>query len=336
MNIYQVQIKHQHEKKVVTKYFVNRIEIGHTLQTPGRKAQIHSFLQEPGEVRNIEELHDSRLKGLLSNVSPQQAFDISVECRLRDQLGNTYETGPRGSGTITHSVQQAAYVKMINAPSILDINGTTPDPTSESLTLSMIDCQTLGKISKFAQRTNLGSDLMDGDVDHCNDPDEEIYHEPTNEPVTGYDSRASHLPIPPGGSGGSFRGYASPNASQTSDHHQQKQHGHKPRKVDPNDTPVAQLRKALQSLHVNQRVMSAKVVFTCLDFNRQRFEPTVSFDGVTYNYADELGPMEYITVSKAYKYQDEEEQGQAARAKLLDGIKAEHQERGSPGSLAQF
>ena len=31
LNIYQVQIKHQHKKEVVTKYFINRIEVGHTL-----------------------------------------------------------------------------------------------------------------------------------------------------------------------------------------------------------------------------------------------------------------------------------------------------------------
>ena len=67
--------------------------------------------------------------------------------------------------------------------------------------------------------------------------------------------------------------------------------------------------------------MSTKIVFTQLDFNKQRYEPTVSIDGITYDYDDSLGPMEYITVSKAYKYQDEDGQSERAKKLLVEGIK---------------
>ena len=53
-----------------------------------------------------------------------------------------------------------AYLKFINVPSILDIGGTTPDPTDESLTMSMIDYETLkeispSEISTLGQCTNI-------------------------------------------------------------------------------------------------------------------------------------------------------------------------------------
>ena len=42
---------------------------------------------------------------------------------------------------------------------MLDIGGTIPDPTDESLVLSMIDHGTLNAISNFTKKVNLGSDL---------------------------------------------------------------------------------------------------------------------------------------------------------------------------------
>ena len=45
------------------------------------------------------------------------------------------------------------------------------------------------------------------------------------------------------------------------------------------DSPVAQLRKAIEAMHMNQRVVSAKISFTELDPNKQRYEPTISIDG---------------------------------------------------------
>ena len=92
VKIFKVQIKHANRQEPVTKYFVNRIEIGHTLQTPQRITQVHNFLEQPGEIRNREELKDQKLKGLQSQISEQHAFEISVECRLRDKLGNTYDS----------------------------------------------------------------------------------------------------------------------------------------------------------------------------------------------------------------------------------------------------
>ena len=81
-------------------------------------------------------------------------------------------------------------MKLINVPGILDINGMTPNPTSESLTLTMIDYPTLSKISKFTQKTSVGSDLMEEGEMGDYDPDEEVYHEATSDVVTGFDSYA--------------------------------------------------------------------------------------------------------------------------------------------------
>ena len=44
---------------------------------------------------------------------------------------------------------------MTNVPSVLDIQGKSPDPTNESLTLSMIDYDTLKEISNFVQDPDL-------------------------------------------------------------------------------------------------------------------------------------------------------------------------------------
>ena len=55
--------------------------------------------------------------------------------------------------------------------------------------------------------------------------------------------------------------------------------------------------------------------------NKQRYEPTVSIDGVTYNPNDSLGPMESITITRAYKYQDDEDHKETANKMLVDGIK---------------
>ena len=61
--------------------------------------------------------------------------------------------------SIKHTVQNCSYAKLINVPSMLDIGGTIPDPTDESLVLSMIDYGTLNAISNFTKKVNLGSDL---------------------------------------------------------------------------------------------------------------------------------------------------------------------------------
>ena len=50
------------------------------------------------------------------------------------------------------------------------------------------------------------------------------------------------------------------------------------RRINSEDSAVSQLRKALQSLHMNQRVVSATITF---DDNAQT--PTVSIDGVPYS-----------------------------------------------------
>ena len=59
---------------------------------------------------------------------------------------------------------RCAYLKLINVPSILDIGGTTPDPTDESLTMSMIDYTTLEEISRFTKDEEaLSIELSEGE-----------------------------------------------------------------------------------------------------------------------------------------------------------------------------
>ena len=93
--------------------------------------------------------------------------------------------------------KNCAYLKFINIPNILDIGGTTPDPTDESLTMSMIDYATLCTLSEFA-------------------PGTDIYH-------TDNDFNQ----------GGSLE-----------------------------DSPVELLKKAFNAVHINKRVVQAKVTFT--------------------------------------------------------------------------
>ena len=56
-------------------------------------------------------------------------------------------------------VANCGYIKLINVPSMLDIGGTLPDPTSGALNLSMIDNGALGYISRFVKNNPLASDL---------------------------------------------------------------------------------------------------------------------------------------------------------------------------------
>ena len=77
-------------------------------------------------------------------------------------------------------------------------------------------------------------------------------------------------------------------------------------------------------MHMNQRVVSAKVEFTQFDVNVQKYEPTVSIDGELYKPNDNLGPMEQITITRAFKYQHDENHKETAKTKLEDGIKKKY------------
>ena len=48
---------------------------------------------------------------------------------------------------------------------MLDIGGTIPDPTDDSLVLSMIDYGTLNVISNFTKKSPLGSELTAKEAD---------------------------------------------------------------------------------------------------------------------------------------------------------------------------
>ena len=79
-------------------------------------------------------------------MSDKDCFDVNVEIRTMDQLGRIHEVEvPKA----THHMKKCSYIKLVNIPSQLDIAGTQPDPTDESLWMSMIDYPTLSTISRF-------------------------------------------------------------------------------------------------------------------------------------------------------------------------------------------
>jgi len=53
---------------------------------------------------------------------------------------------------------------------------------------------------------------------------------------------------------------------------------------------------------MNQRVLSTKVIFTEQNINKQRFDPTLTIDGIQYVGDSKLGALEEITITRAFKY----------------------------------
>ena len=91
------------------------------------------------------------------------------------------------------------------------------------------------------------------------------------------------------------------------------------KKVVSEDSAVSQLKKALQSMHMNQRVQSIKIDFRDRNVMKNGGGPTVSIDGIEYN-KPELGPIETIQVSRVLKYQQEEVDRNDIVKRLRDGI----------------
>ena len=69
------------------------------------------------------------------------------------------------------------------------------------------------------------------------------------------------------------------------------------KKVVSEDSAVSQLKKALQAMHMNQRVSSVVIKF--ID---RKDEPTISIDGILYEERGR-GQIESISVSRVIKYQ---------------------------------
>ena len=81
-----------------------------------------------------------------------------------DSLGKQHDINQSQASV---EVRNCGYIKLINVPSMLDINGTLPDPTSGALNLSMIDNGALGYISRFVRNNPLAADLSHA---HPGDP----------------------------------------------------------------------------------------------------------------------------------------------------------------------
>ena len=79
---------------------------------------------------------------------------------------------------------------------------------------------------------------------------------------------------------------------------------------------MSQLKKALQQLHVNQRILYADIKI--LDG-----QPEVSIDGVTYENAS-LGPIESISISRAMQYQNDEAHNVQSMQMLKEVLKKDY------------
>ena len=189
-------------------------------------------------------------------------------------MGNTYDTK---LGPIFHTlnVEKCSYIKMLNVPSMLDISGNKPDPIDEHLMMSTIDFPTLNVISKFAQRNNLGSDLAEKDDEEKEGIDDAFYKGVEDDDPSASDEEDHAV-------AGSEKLQVNPSVIEKGKNYNQ----YIAKKIVADDSAVSQLRKALQSLHINQRVVSATITFKELDAARQRFEPAVSIDSVPYKMAD--------------------------------------------------
>ena len=73
---------------------------------------------------------------------------------------NDIQSGPNPQ---TLDVGNCAYLKFLNLPSMLDINGSDPDPTEECINMAVIDNPTLGLVSQFIKKNKLGTVLSERD-----------------------------------------------------------------------------------------------------------------------------------------------------------------------------
>ena len=159
--LYKARIRH--EKKDVVIYFINRIEIG-SLQTGKRLEKIHNYLESPDPTNKAAQLKEivEDSESIVDTEHEKDEFNVSIKCRLRDRTGKTND-GKTGPNLQTLDVQNCSYLKFLNLPSILDINGSDPDPTEEAIDMALIDKQTLDLVSKFINDNRLGQDLSERD-----------------------------------------------------------------------------------------------------------------------------------------------------------------------------
>lgn len=80
-------------------------------------------------------------------------------------------------------------------------------------------------------------------------------------------------------------------------------------------------------------MLSTKVIFTEQDFSKQKYEPTLTIDGVPYVGDQTLGALEEITISRAFKYQKDPQHKTKATQMLLDGIKRQFPDCKDPARI---
>jgi hypothetical protein len=130
-------------------YFTNRVEIGN-LQQKERLNLMHEFLWESDVPEKKQKLSEAKKMGISSKLDENKVFDVTCELREIDQLG---KIGDLSQPKVAQKVDKASYIKLINVPSLLDINGTVADPSDESLEFSMIDFATLNVFSKYLSKS---------------------------------------------------------------------------------------------------------------------------------------------------------------------------------------
>ncbi|CDW82225.1 UNKNOWN [Stylonychia lemnae] len=132
----------QAEKPYKSVYFTNRFEYGHSSVYTKLKA-INDVLQASNQAQLIEA--ESKLEQLLKeneNNPIFQHFDQSVRVELQvkrmDYTGKEYSSDVQ----IEPLDCNVAYLKLINTPTMFDIGCVQADPSTDFLTLNMVDDKT--------------------------------------------------------------------------------------------------------------------------------------------------------------------------------------------------
>lgn len=76
-------------------------------------------------------LKEAKNFGLDANLENEKSFKMTIRVKIMDNLGKMHSI--ESKKVIEQTMNQCAFVKLINVPSQLDINGVSADPTDESL-----------------------------------------------------------------------------------------------------------------------------------------------------------------------------------------------------------
>ena len=179
------------------------------------------------------------------NYAPPKSFEVDVSCKVVDQLGKQHDIDQSSAGI---NIKDCSYVKLVNVPTMMDINGSLPDPTDGALNLCMIDGGSLNLVNKFLRSNNLTQDMS-----HTNPT------EPNSSTLAGnyyYDDDPNASDG--GGEIDNRRILDNSNPMAAMEAGSRTGQSLNARVSHPNSI-VNQLKKVLQAVHMSQRVVSSNI-----------------------------------------------------------------------------